>query len=788
MKVKAGNDQMIGSGPGRRMRTAGETGVWAARAGAWAAQAAGMYLMSRAHLLGELSPFAPAAMAAGMAAGMNPAAMLIGAAAGAWGAENGLTGWIPAFSCLIVCALGLTAIAAERRFEKIGEMKDFLTGAAAGLGLLIPGLAASGGLPYNVMTACLSSAAAMFLAPALISGMGVRGGRTRLMPEEQLSLSLLMMTALIGLRAVPGGGLFLSQTAAALVTLVFSGAGAAMGALAGLAAGTALTLGGSDPFIGSALGLCGLLAGCVKKLPRIGAGVAFMLGNLMTVSWGVGYSTGAVQAWAALTGCAAYCLVPENVLSRLRGWMEGGYPSGDAENLAVRMRQKAGRKLSGISEIFGELADGYGEESILPGEQQIISEVRHALCDGCAGYADCWMGDHAQAGRLMCRMAAEALSGREITRAADLPPDLIRHCRRSSQIDRRAVPLLARLAKERRESLKRGEARSVTGRQFREAQRLLDALSTQLQGGICVNRQYADLVHAALDRAGMAAKEITVLLDDRMEIICTLRDGICGTEEAWRAAQLLTDELGVPFSPVMSRGRTVSEFELHLRQAPALTAAFHAVSCAAEEGECGDSHIVSLLPDGRLIAALSDGMGQGARAAQESARCISLLRKFVSAGVDREAALAAVNSLLVMRDDGDMFATADLCVVDLYSGAASWSKLGACSSYIVSDRGMKRIAGGRLPLGIIDQVEPATERIEVHPGDLIIMISDGIADEMKEGQAGALEREIRKVRHMKPEQAAGAILDWAKKRDAGKDRDDMTVIAARILARRIRKG
>lgn len=780
---------MIGSGLSRRMRAAGQPGIWAAKAGAWAAQAAGMYLLTRARLVGELSPFAPAAMAAGMASGMNPAALLLGAASGAWGAGEGLIGWIPAFSCLIVCAFALSADWAARRWERIGEMKEFLVGTAAGLGLLIPGLAASGRIPYNVMTVCLSSAAAMFLAPALISGMGVRVGRTRLMPEEQLSLSLLIMTALIGLRAAPVGGLFLSQTAAALLTLVFSGAGAAMGALAGLAAGTALTLGGSDPFIGSALGLCGLLAGCVKKLPRIGAGLAFVLGNLLTVSWGVGYSTGAVQAWAALTGCAAYCVVPGSLLDRLHGWMAGSYPPGDAENLAVRMRQKAGRKLGGISEIFGELADGYGEESILPGEQQIISRVRHALCDGCAGYADCWMGDTAQAGRLMCRMAAEALSGREITRARDLPPDLIRHCRRSSQIDRRAVPLLSRLAKERRESMKRGEARSVMGRQFREAQRLLDALSTQLQGGICVNRQYADLVHAALDRAGLAAREVTVMLDDRMEIVCTLRDGVCATEEAWRAARLLTDELGVPFSPVMSRGRSVSEFELHLRQAPALTAAFSSVSCAAEEaGECGDSHMVNLLPDGRLIAALSDGMGQGARAAQESARCISLLRKFVSAGVDREAALTAVNSLMVMREGEDMFATADLCVIDLYSGVASWSKLGACSSYIVSDRGVKRIAGGRLPLGIIDQVEPASERIEVHPGDLIIMISDGIADEMKEGQAAALEKEIGKVRHMKPEQAAGRILDWARKRDEGKERDDMTVIAARILARKIRKG
>ena len=131
-------------------------------------------------------------------------------------------------------------------------------------------------------------------------------------------------------------------------------------------------------------------------------------------------------------------------------------------------------------------------------------------------------------------------------------------------------------------------------------------------------------------------------------------------------------------------------------------------------------------------------------------------------------------------------ATADLCVVDLYSGMASWSKLGACRSFILSGRGVQEIAGGRLPLGILDQVEPATEKTEVHPGDLLIMISDGVADELKQGQTEELKKEMLRIRHMNPAQAADALIEWAKARDEGKERDDMTVIAARILARKIR--
>lgn len=757
------------------------------RFAAWAGQAAAMALISRARLLGELSPFAPACFAAGFAGGWSPAAMLIGCAAGALITGGMQIDLLPLISCAAVCAIQFILRLIRSRYPEMDGMRDFLVGVTAGASLLVPGLILSGGIMYNILTAILGAAVACFLAPALISAAGIRADRRLLMPEEQLSLALLAMILLMGLRALPFAGKALSAMAAAGLTLLCSGAGSGMGALAGLAAGTALTIGGSDPFMGSVLGLCGLLAGCVKGLPRIGACAAMLFGNMLTVSWGVGYTIGAVDAAPMLAACALYCLIPAHSLKRLRSWMKPAYPHADPEGIAVRMRRKAGRRLGEISEIFGELADGYGEKTVLPGEQQIISEVRHALCDGCEGYAECWMGDSARAGRLMCRMAAEALGGREITQAKELPPDLIRHCRRSGQIDRRAVPLLSRLAQERREALKRGEAKGLIGRQFREAQRMLDSLATQMKSGVCVNREYAGLVHAALDRAGIRAREVTAILDDRLEIVCVLKEKIWDSKAARHAAALLSDELGIPFSPVLSRGRVPGECELRLQQAPALTAEIGAATCAAEEGAaCGDSHIVCILPDGRLIAAISDGMGHGEEAAAESRRCISLLRKFVSAGIDRDAALTAVNSLLMMKSGEDMFATADLCVADLYSGIASFSKLGACRSYIVGERGICEIAGGRLPLGILDRVEPASEKAEVHPGDILIMVSDGIADEMKEGQTKALKGMLKGIRRMKPEKAAESILEWAKKRDAGKKRDDMTVIAVRILARRIR--
>ena len=738
-------------------------------------------------LFGELNPFAPAVMAAALANGFSGWALLAGCALGIFPAGISELTLLPLFSCLMVFAAHFTLRLLHPSFPALNEMNDFLTGMNAACSLLIPALCLSGGIPYNLITAALSAMIAGLLAPALVSGLSIRPSRRLLMPEEQLSLALLIMILLIGLRGLPYGGAFLAPMSAALTVLIFSGTGAAMGALSGLAAGTALTLSGSDPFTGATMAMMGLLAGCARTLPRFFACTALLMGNLMTVSWGLGYTVGHTAYPPLLAGCLLYCLIPVKLIRRLRGWISPLSPHAAQEGMAARLRKNAALRLNGVSEVFGELADGYSDQFKLPTEQQLIASLRSALCEGCEGYAACWQGDSSVAGRLMCHMAAEALTGRSITHARDLPPDLLRHCRRSGRIDRAVLPLLSELAGVRLNALRRGEARQLVSRQFREAQRILDSLSTAFRSDLFIGRDYAELARAALDKAGLRVGEVIALLEDRLELVCVLRDRPWNERLARRAARILSEETGVPFSPVLSRGRVPGECELRLRQAPALTASV-GIACrpAQEDAPCGDSHLARLLPDGRLIAALSDGMGQGEEAARESRRCITLLRKFVSAGLEKDAALSAANSLLLMKSSGDMFATADLCVADLYSGEVSFSKLGACRSFLLSGRSIREIAGGRLPLGVLDRVEPAAEKAEVQPGDLILMMTDGAADEMKEGQMEALRALLPRIRRLPPQEAADAVLAHALERDSGRERDDITVIAVRILARKLR--
>ncbi|MBO4299595.1 MAG: hypothetical protein J5998_12450, partial [Clostridia bacterium] len=227
------------------------------RAGvAWILQGAVMTALTGSRLLGDLSPFSVACFAAGLAAGWRPLPMALGCAL-----YGVLSGWsAQAVSALTGCALAGAFELLVRRLPvlRLAAARDGITALEAGAAALLPGLFMAGGVPYNMMTALLSSCAAALLAPSLTGAMALRPDRKRLLPDERLSCALLAEMILIGMGSLPFAGGEIAEGAAVFVTLILSSRGPAMGAMGGIACGAALALGSGVAPAGSALGLCGL--------------------------------------------------------------------------------------------------------------------------------------------------------------------------------------------------------------------------------------------------------------------------------------------------------------------------------------------------------------------------------------------------------------------------------------------------------------------------------------------------------------------------------------------------
>ena len=135
-----------------------------------------------------------------------------------------------------------------------------------------------------------------------------------------------------------------------------------------------------------------------------------------------------------------------------------------------------------------------------------------------------------------------------------------------------------------------------------------------------------------------------------------------------------------------------------------------------------------MLDDERLLALICDGMGSGEEAARESGLAVRLLGRFLRSGAETALAIETVNALLLNRGGEDMFATVDMLILNLSTGEAAFTKLAACPTLIARDGVVRRVDGGRLPLGILERVEPAVTRVQLMEGDVVLLASDGVMD------------------------------------------------------------
>ena len=127
----------------------------------------------------------------------------------------------------------------------------------------------------------------------------------------------------------------------------------------------------------------------------------------------------------------------------------------------------------------------------------------------------------------------------------------------------------------------------------------------------------------------------------------------------------------------------------------------------------------------------------------------------------------------------DMFATVDLCVLDLNACTASFSKLGGCDSLLIRRGEVRRIEGGRLPMGILEGVTPTSSVVRLQPGDTLLMMTDGLCDAARDGETAWLEDAARHLAGEAPQALCEALTRLALDRQ-GEARDDITVMAARI--------
>lgn len=199
-------------------------------------------------------------------------------------------------------------------------------------------------------------------------------------------------------------------------------------------------------------------------------------------------------------------------------------------------------------------------------------------------------------------------------------------------------------------------------------------------------------------------------------------------------------------------------------------------------GISGDNYTYSGSVPGQVIMSLSDGMGSGQTACEESRKVIELLQELLEAGFSGRSALKMVNTILLLTGIEQHPATLDLCCVDLCSGVLEAMKMGAVATFILSGGKVDILEAGNLPAGVLCVAEPVLLSRKLWDEDRIVMVTDGVLE-----ACPGLEKEQSLKAYMEsmpvktPQDMAERILRFACQN--GGMNDDMTVLAAGIWKR-----
>jgi len=172
-----------------------------------------------------------------------------------------------------------------------------------------------------------------------------------------------------------------------------------------------------------------------------------------------------------------------------------------------------------------------------------------------------------------------------------------------------------------------------------------------------------------------------------------------------------------------------------------------------DKDHCGDSYL-TFRHQSKTIFALSDGMGYGKRAHEESELTLDVFSRLLKSGIALNDCVQTVNALLRIKNRIEMFTTLDLFMFDTSIGEATFIKNGAMPTYIYRNQELIKIEPSALPIGIVYDVKTFQKTMPLHEGDVVIMYSDGF----DEGLENIIEDVLNTISHQHPQTIADQVM------------------------------
>lgn len=726
-------------------------------------------LLGRICIAGDIAPFGLAFLAAASISGCNAHYALAGAVFG-----EILLQAEPQYPAVCACVLyyvmHLLWNCWSRKNAKLDQLFLLFLAQAA----LLP-IFYAGDVP-TLLRALINIGLCEFSALAMQSALRtlrMLGNRHVLSDAEQVSISLFFGILLLAVTDVQAFGFSLPVVLLLVFAMIAALARGVSGVAVSVALGVVLTVGGDFTlmFVGS-LAACTLAGSLMRRMDTIGVFGGFLACSLVAGTY-VYTASHTINLLNLAVSGAVFLLIPRTYLLALCAYLDADKNRERfSEKAMKRMKEHTARDIRQTVSVCREVARLFE----MPGEQQEPADAQMqwtaqaaaSVCMDCSLRKMCWRDP---------RLAAQAVSA---MLQAHERGERIR-IRRPFDPSCKHMPQMAAAAwQAQNQYLVQSALRQQTARQYQFVNRqlvgicdVIETLAQRVSEECWLDEDLERGVAQSLDRHGIRVFGVDasfphgkLRLDVRVS--ATYVDQPLPVCEAVRAA------IRRPVS-VLSARKEGRQGLLVLEEAQPLRAVMGTASAPiSRSGVSGDSTGERRLPMGRVLYAISDGMGAGESARSESQAAIRLLFDLYDSGFSRDVALESVNRLLLKREQ-DMYATLDALYLNLRSGQAEFIKCGAPPTFVYRADCLHTVAAEALPAGIVDEATPAIQRARIRKNDAIIMFSDGALDALGERTQQAICEALDDVPDSKT--AADRLLEAALASGA---EDDMTVMVIQI--------
>ncbi len=623
----------------------------------------------------------------------------------------------------------------------------------------------------------------------------VQGHEKRTLKNEDLICFVILIGSMLtGFMGWEIYSLSIEHILSRLIVLIFAFiGGATIGSTVGVVAGLILSLANvMNLYQMSLLAFSGLLGGMLKEGKKHGAVLGLFIGTILLGMYGGIESLFATMVESVIA-IALFYLIPYSLLQQLSRYIPGTTEHSHEERKYLqKIRDVTAKRVEQFSDVFAALSNSFVHSTTKQANGENVNETDYFLsvitektCQQCFMKDRCWQRRFDETYQLMVNMKNNLLMMDDIQ--PKLKKQFENHCVKSKQvlaIMRQEMNML-----EVNQRLKRqvSESKKIVADQLKGVSDIMDNFAKEMVEEREQHDQQEIAIIKAMKQMDIQIESIDIYnlekgnIDIEMAVIFYEYLG----EGEKLIAPILTDVLD---ETIVVKKENISPFPHGISLLTFGSARKYTVetgvATAAKGGGfvSGDSYTMMEIGNGKYTVAISDGMGNGIRANEESSETLRLLNQILQTGISEKVAIQSINSILALRTTDEVFATLDLMIINLHSAATRFLKISSTPSFIKRGNEVIKIEANNLPIGMIEHVDLDTVSKVLKQEDIIIMMSDGVFDASKQIKNNDvwMRRKIKQLTTSDPQEIADLLLEEVIREEQGNIRDDMTIVVSKV--------